>query len=49
MSGFSCLAPSALSAHAVKHPTGQGLLIGFTNVKPEQAADVAARLQRALG
>jgi GntR family transcriptional regulator/MocR family aminotransferase len=43
------LAPSALSAHALKHATGQGLLIGFTNVKPEQAQGVAARLKQALG
>jgi len=43
------LAPSALSAHAVTHEAGQGLLIGFTNVKPEQAADAAARLKCALG
>ena len=43
------LAPSALSAHATTHPAGQGLLIGFTHVKPEQAADLAARLERAIG
>ena len=43
------LAPSALSAHATTHPVGQGLLIGFTHVKPEQAADMAARLERAIG
>jgi GntR family transcriptional regulator/MocR family aminotransferase len=42
------LAPSALSAHAVTHPVGQGLLIGFTHVKPEQALDMAARLKRAI-
>lgn len=43
------LAPSALSAHATTHPAGQGLLIGFTNVKPEQAAAMAGRLKQALG
>jgi len=43
------LAPSALSAHATTHPAGLGLLIGFTHVKPEQAADMAARLERAIG
>ena len=43
------LAPSALSAHATTHPAGQGLLIGFTHVKPEQASDMAARLERAIG
>jgi len=42
------LAPSALSAHAVMHEAGQGLLIGFTNVKPEQAGEAAGRLKRAL-
>jgi len=43
------LAPSALSAHATTHPAGQGLLIGFTNVKPEQAHDMADRLKQAIG
>lgn len=42
------LAPSALSAHALKHEVGQGLLIGFTNIKPEDAQRVADRLKTAL-
>ncbi|KQV89249.1 PLP-dependent aminotransferase family protein [Pelomonas sp. Root1237] len=42
------LAPSALSAHAVQHEAGQGLLIGFTNVRTEQAGEVAGRLRQAL-
>jgi GntR family transcriptional regulator/MocR family aminotransferase len=43
------LAPSALSAHAVRHDAGDGLLLGFTNIKPEQALDAADRLHRAIG
>jgi len=43
------LAPSALSEHATTHPAGQGLLVGFTNVKPEHAEEMAARLKRAIG
>jgi len=43
------LAPSALSAHATTHPAGQGLLLGFTNVKPAQAPEMADRLKRAIG
>ena len=43
------LAPSALSEHASMHAAGEGLLIGFTNVKPEQAGEMAARLKRAIG
>ena len=42
------LAPSALSAHATTHSAGQGLLIGFTHVKPEQAGEMAARLDKAI-
>jgi GntR family transcriptional regulator/MocR family aminotransferase len=43
------LAPSALSAHAVRHDPGGGLLLGFTNIRPEQAPDVAGQLHRAIG
>jgi GntR family transcriptional regulator/MocR family aminotransferase len=43
------LAPSALSAHAVRHATGDALLLGFTNIKPEQAPDAARRLRQAIG
>lgn len=43
------LAPLALSAHAIRHDAGQGLLTGFTNTKPEHAAALASRLKRALG
>jgi GntR family transcriptional regulator/MocR family aminotransferase len=43
------LAPSALSAHAVRHETGNALLLGFTNVKPGQAPEAARRLHQAIG
>ena len=42
------LAPAPLSAQAITHDAGQGLLMAFTNVAPEQAAGVAARLRRAI-
>jgi len=42
------LAPSALSAHAVRHGAGEGLLLGFTNIAPERADDAACRLWSAL-
>lgn len=43
------LAPSALSAHATTHAAGQGLLIGFTQVLPDKAPEMAARLKKAIG
>ena len=43
------LAPSALSAHATTCLVGDGLLIGFTNVKPAQAPEMADRLRKAIG
>jgi GntR family transcriptional regulator/MocR family aminotransferase len=43
------LAPSALSAHAVRHAAGNGLLMGFTNIPPEQADGAAKALHRAIG
>jgi GntR family transcriptional regulator/MocR family aminotransferase len=42
------LAPAALSTHATQHDVGYGLLLGFTNIKPEQAADAAERLHQAI-
>jgi GntR family transcriptional regulator/MocR family aminotransferase len=42
------LAPSALSAHAVAHDAGQGLLMGFAHVAPGQADAVAERLRQAI-
>lgn len=42
------LAPAALSAHAVQHDIGHGLLLGFTNIAPDKAGEAALRLQRAL-
>ncbi|MBW8846243.1 MAG: PLP-dependent aminotransferase family protein [Burkholderiales bacterium] len=42
------LAPSALSAHAVRHDAGSGMLLGFTNITPEQAQQVAQRLHEAI-
>lgn len=42
------LAPSALSAHSVEHDVGNGLLIGFTNSKPEEAGELARRLQQSF-
>lgn len=42
------LAPSALSAHAVRHQAGDALQLGFTNIAPEQAAEAALRLRQAL-
>jgi hypothetical protein len=34
----------ALSGLAIAHPPGQGLLLGFTNVREEDAPAVVARL-----
>ena len=42
------LAPAALSAHAVAMDPGQGLLMAFTNIRPDQADEVARRLRAAL-
>jgi GntR family transcriptional regulator/MocR family aminotransferase len=43
------MAPSALSAHAIRHDPGNALLLGFTNIKPEEAPEIAQRLGRAIG
>lgn len=42
------LAPGALSALAMAHPCGQGLLIGFTNIAVSESEAMAARLARAV-
>jgi GntR family transcriptional regulator / MocR family aminotransferase len=42
------MAPAALSAHAVRHRGDRGLLMGFTNVRSEDAMEVAGRLKSAL-
>jgi GntR family transcriptional regulator/MocR family aminotransferase len=43
------LAPTALSSLSIDGDCGQGLLLGFTNVPPEHAADAARVLRRAIG
>ncbi len=42
------LAPAALSSHAILHDAGSALLLGFTNIKPDQASEAAERLHRAI-
>jgi GntR family transcriptional regulator / MocR family aminotransferase len=42
------MAPAALSAHAVRHRGDGGVLMGFTNVRAEDAMEVAGRLKSAL-
>jgi GntR family transcriptional regulator / MocR family aminotransferase len=42
------LAPTALSASAVAHDVGRGLLLSFTNVLPAEANSLACRLAAAL-
>lgn len=43
------LAPMALSAQAVAHDPGQGLLLSFTNIAARDAEDAAANLAAAIG
>ena len=43
------LAPTALSGLSIAHPPGHGLLLGFTNVREEDARRVVARLVAAIG
>jgi GntR family transcriptional regulator/MocR family aminotransferase len=42
------LKPSPLSAHAIKHSAGEGLLMSFTNISEKAAPDIARTLRRAL-
>jgi GntR family transcriptional regulator/MocR family aminotransferase len=42
------LAPTALSSLSIAHVSGQGLLLGFTNVAEEEAKTVVARLVAAI-
>lgn len=42
------LAPTALSGHSIAHHAGQGLLLGFTNVREEDAAALVERLAGAV-
>ena len=42
------MAVNALSAMALRQPTGPGLLLGFTNIAAEAARDAAMRLSRVL-
>jgi GntR family transcriptional regulator/MocR family aminotransferase len=42
------LAPSALSALAMAHDAGQGLLLSFTNIVPADAHALAVRLRRVV-
>ena len=41
--------PHALSAQAIEHDVGQGLLMSFTNVPELAAPEVVVRLLRAIG
>ena len=41
--------PTALSAQAIEHKDGQGLLIGFTNCPEETARQAAGALKAAIG
>lgn len=43
------LAPMALSGLSIAHPSRQGLLLGFTNVREEDAPAVVARLVAVTG
>jgi GntR family transcriptional regulator/MocR family aminotransferase len=43
------LAPTALSGLAIAHDSGQALLLGFTNVREEDAPALVARLAAAVG
>jgi GntR family transcriptional regulator/MocR family aminotransferase len=43
------LAPSGLSALAMAHGAGQGLLLGFANIPATEADEVAVRLAGAIG
>jgi GntR family transcriptional regulator/MocR family aminotransferase len=43
------LAPVALSKWRVEQDCGQGLLLSFTNIPPQNARESAVRLQQALG
>lgn len=43
------LMPHALSAQAIEHDVGQGLLMSFTNVPELAAPEVVVRLLRAIG
>jgi len=43
------LAPSALSVLTVAHDCGRGLLLGFTNIPANDAAETVARLAVAIG
>lgn len=42
------LAPVALSSRSLKHTTGQGLLMSFTNIREEEAAGVVTLLRQAI-
>jgi GntR family transcriptional regulator/MocR family aminotransferase len=43
------LAPMALSGLSIAHAAGNGLLLGFTNVREEDATRVVARLAEVVG
>ncbi len=43
------LAPMALSSHSIAHEPGRGLLLGFTNVREEDAEGLVARLVGVVG
>jgi GntR family transcriptional regulator/MocR family aminotransferase len=42
------LAPAALSPLSINSDCGQGLLLGFTNIPEERAAELAGALRRAI-
>ena len=43
------LAPMALSALSIAHHPGHGLLLGFTNVREDDAVGLVARLVGVVG
>jgi DNA-binding transcriptional MocR family regulator len=43
------LAPTGLSGLSIAHDAGRALLLGFTNVREEDAAGLVARLIAVIG
>jgi GntR family transcriptional regulator/MocR family aminotransferase len=43
------LAPTALSSLAIGHEASQGLMLGFTNVREEEATGLVERLVAVVG
>jgi len=43
------LAVESLSSRTIRHPCGEGLLLGFTNIAEADAPDICHRLERAIG